>query len=98
MLDVENLRIDLATPQGRKTIVRGVSFALAPGGSLGVVGESGSGKTMTALALMGLLPEGARVGGAIRFEPGQARRVALIPIGGLRQAIGFQGQVMGALD
>ena len=37
-------------------------------------------------------------GGAIRFEPGQVRRVALIPIGGLRQVVGFQGQVMGALD
>lgn len=37
-------------------------------------------------------------GGAIRFEPGQSRSVPLIPIGGLRVVIGFQGQVMGALD
>ena len=67
MLSVENVTIDLPTPGSLKRIVRGVSFGLREGGSLGVVGESGSGKTMTALALMGLLPEGARVGGAIRF-------------------------------
>ena len=43
-------------------------FRLTEGESLGVVGESGSGKTMTALALMGLTPERARVSGSIRFE------------------------------
>jgi peptide/nickel transport system ATP-binding protein len=68
MLRIENLAIDLPTPGGLKRVVREVTFTLNEGGSLGVVGESGSGKTMTALALMGLLPDGARVGGAIRFE------------------------------
>jgi peptide/nickel transport system ATP-binding protein len=48
--------------------VRDVSFALDEGQSLGLVGESGSGKTMTALAIMGLPPDGARISGAIRFE------------------------------
>jgi peptide/nickel transport system ATP-binding protein len=76
MLNVENLSIDLPTSGGLKQIVRGVSLCLSEGGSLGVVGESGSGKTMTALALMGLLPEGARVGGAIRFE---GRDLARLP-------------------
>jgi peptide/nickel transport system ATP-binding protein len=68
LLDVEGLDIDLSLPGGLRRVVRGVAFALDEGQSLGVVGESGSGKTMTALAIMGLLPEGARVGGAIRFE------------------------------
>ena len=76
MLSVENLSVDLPTPAGLKAVVRGVSFVLGEAGSLGVVGESGSGKTMTALALMGLLPEGARVGGAIRFA---GRDLARLP-------------------
>nr|WP_321985803.1 urease subunit beta [uncultured Lichenicoccus sp.] len=37
-------------------------------------------------------------GGAVRFEPGQSRSVTLIPFGGARAVIGFQGRVMGALD
>jgi len=68
LLEVEKLAIDLPTPAGARRVVRDVSFTLAPGASVGIVGESGSGKTMTALALMGLLPEGARVSGALRFE------------------------------
>jgi peptide/nickel transport system ATP-binding protein len=68
LLDVKNLAIDLPTAQGVRKIVRDVSFSLEPSESLGIVGESGSGKTMTALALMGLLPDGAIVSGAINFE------------------------------
>ena len=68
LLAIEGLNIDLPTPNGARRIVRDVSFNLNRGGTLGVVGESGSGKTMTALALMGLLPEGATTSGAIRFE------------------------------
>lgn len=36
-------------------------------------------------------------GTAVRFEPGQTREVALVPLGGLRRVVGFQGAVMGAL-
>ena len=64
LLDVRNLTVDLPTAAGWIRPVNDVSFRLAPAESLGLVGESGSGKTMLALALMGLLPPGARVGGA----------------------------------
>ena len=54
LLEVENLGITF----GRTRIVTDVSFSLAQGETLGIVGESGSGKSMTALALMRLLPPG----------------------------------------
>jgi len=68
LLSVKDLAVDLPSPDGPVRIVDGATLALEEGESVGVVGESGSGKTMTALALMGLQPEGARVGGSIRFE------------------------------
>ncbi len=68
LLEVEGLTIRLPTEGGLVTAVRGASFTLARGDTLGLVGESGSGKSLTALALMGLLPEGAQVEGRIRFE------------------------------
>jgi peptide/nickel transport system ATP-binding protein len=68
LLEVAELAIDLPAPGGSQRVVDRTSFSLGEGESLGVVGESGSGKTMTALALMALTPEGARVSGSIRFE------------------------------
>jgi peptide/nickel transport system ATP-binding protein len=68
LLEVASLAIDLPTPSGPERVVNGGTFSLDEGESLGVVGESGSGKTMTALALMGLTPENARLSGSIRFE------------------------------
>ncbi|MBM3505033.1 MAG: ABC transporter ATP-binding protein [Alphaproteobacteria bacterium] len=67
-LAVENLSVTLATARGPLAAVRGLSFTLGRGESLGIVGESGCGKTMTALAIMGLLPEGAEVGGRIVWD------------------------------
>jgi peptide/nickel transport system ATP-binding protein len=68
LLEVAELAVDVATRRGLQRVVDRTSFALDEGESLGVVGESGSGKTMTALALMGLTPEGAHISGSIRFE------------------------------
>src|ERR1700726_2349986 len=64
LLDVRNLTVELPTSAGWIRPVNDISLQLAQAESLGLVGESGSGKTMLALALMGLLPPGARVGGA----------------------------------
>jgi len=63
---LETDRLSLAI--GRTPILKDVSLRIAEGETLGLVGESGSGKSMTALAIMGLLPDGARVDGAVHFE------------------------------
>ena len=68
LLEVSKLAVHLLTHGGVERVVDRATFSLDDGESLGVVGESGSGKTMTALALMGLTPENARVAGSIRFE------------------------------
>ena len=68
LLSVTDLRVTLATARGEVEALRGIDFTLDRGETLGLIGESGCGKSMTALALMGLLPEGARVGGSIRFD------------------------------
>jgi peptide/nickel transport system ATP-binding protein len=67
LLEVTDLRVTLQTARGPADALRGISFVLDSGETLGLIGESGCGKSITALALMGLLPEGARVQGSIRF-------------------------------
>jgi peptide/nickel transport system ATP-binding protein len=61
LLQVEELSCGFHTEDGYQRVVDGVSFALEPGATLGLVGESGCGKTVTALAVMGLLPRPAGV-------------------------------------
>ncbi|GAA2099551.1 ABC transporter ATP-binding protein [Streptomyces albiaxialis] len=61
LLRVEDLRVELSGRDRTVHALDGVSFDLAPGEALGLVGESGSGKTMTALAVLGLLPGGGHV-------------------------------------
>lgn len=59
---------DLRVRAGDLTAVRGISFVIPPGGRMGLVGESGSGKTLTALAMMGLLPVGLKAQGAVLHD------------------------------
>jgi peptide/nickel transport system ATP-binding protein len=68
LLEVNDLRVTLQTSRGRAHALREVSFAMERGDTVGLIGESGCGKSITALALMGLLPDGAGVGGSIRFD------------------------------
>jgi oligopeptide/dipeptide ABC transporter ATP-binding protein len=68
LLDVRNLSIEFASAQGLVTAVRDVSFHIDAGDVLGLVGESGSGKSVTALAILRLLPPQARIHGSIRFR------------------------------
>jgi peptide/nickel transport system ATP-binding protein len=65
LLNVEDLRIEL--PDGAP-VVRELGFVLERGQVLGLVGESGCGKSMTALAVMGLLPERVRARGTVQLE------------------------------
>jgi peptide/nickel transport system ATP-binding protein/oligopeptide transport system ATP-binding protein len=70
LLEVRDLSTAFRTGSGEVTAIENVSFSLEKGEVLGIVGESGSGKSVTALAIMGLLPRPpARIlGGSIHFE------------------------------
>ncbi|MFW5838097.1 MAG: ABC transporter ATP-binding protein [Desulfovibrionaceae bacterium] len=67
-LAVQDLNVHFDTPDGVVRAVDGVSLCLKAGDRLCLVGESGCGKTILALALMRLLPPGARVSGHIVFQ------------------------------
>jgi peptide/nickel transport system ATP-binding protein len=68
LLEVSNLRVSLPTSDGSVTALRGLSFTIERGQTLGLIGESGCGKSLTALAVMGLLPERAVARGSIQFD------------------------------
>ena len=69
LLEVEDLTVRFTTRAGEVTVLDEVSFTLRAGERISFVGESGCGKSMTALAVMGLLPAMGQVcGGAIRFK------------------------------
>lgn len=65
VLRVNQLAVAVPSQGGLAQVVRDVSFTIEKGQSLGLIGESGCGKSMTALAVMGLQPEHARVSGSI---------------------------------
>ena len=68
LLEVRNLRIAFPDAHGEVDIVDDVSFSVRPGETMGLVGESGCGKSITAMAIMGLLPPSADIRGEILFD------------------------------
>ena len=70
LLSVEHLSVTLSTEDGKLPALDDLSFSMSRGETLAVVGESGCGKSMTALSVMGLLPQPPAhiTGGKIVFE------------------------------
>ncbi|MFQ6325628.1 ABC transporter ATP-binding protein [Nocardia sp. CWNU-33] len=68
LLEVTDLRVSFPSEEGRIDAVRGVNYTVSDGEVLAIVGESGSGKSVSSLAVMGLLPEQARINGSIRLR------------------------------
>ena len=68
LLDIRDLVLEFPLPGGAVRVLHHVDLQVAPGESVGIVGESGCGKSMTALAAMGLTPDGAEVSGSIRLD------------------------------
>jgi peptide/nickel transport system ATP-binding protein len=97
LLEVASLSV--SSPDGVAR-VRDVSFTLAPGERLGLIGESGSGKSLTAFAVIGLLPAGLTASGSILLERTEvigAPEKRLVPLRGRVCAFIFQ-EPLTALD
>lgn len=86
---------DLSVRTGSRTLVDGVDLTIGPGERVGLIGESGSGKSLTALALLGLLPEGLSADGDVRMSGAdanllQASERTLARLRGDRMSMVFQ--------
>ncbi len=100
LLSVRDLSVAASTASGELQLVDRVTFDLRRGECLGIVGESGCGKSITALAVLGLLPQGCKItGGTIHFDGKDVTMLAKGTTKHLRRGIGYVSQEpMQALD
>ncbi|RAP31428.1 peptide ABC transporter ATP-binding protein [Candidatus Marinamargulisbacteria bacterium SCGC AG-343-D04] len=68
MLSIRNLDVEFHSDQSRVHAVKGISYELSEGQTLGIVGESGSGKSVSSLSILKLLPSTARVSGEVFWK------------------------------
>jgi len=113
LLEVENLNVRFATPDGEVHAVKDLSFALEQGETLGIVGESGSGKSQTFMSIIGLLASNGRASGTARLagrdllampakelRTVRGRRVAMIfqdPMTSLNPYLTIEAQMVAAI-
>ncbi|MCZ9306507.1 ABC transporter ATP-binding protein [Corynebacterium sp. c8Ua_181] len=98
LLNVDNLAVTTAAPT--TALLGPINFKLAAGEKLGIIGESGSGKSLTALSIMGLLPDGVRASGSVTVDGHEvvgARDAHIRTLRGKTMAMVFQ-EPMSALD
>ena len=93
VLDVQGLRVEIQTEEGPIIPVDGVSLTVNPGEVVGLVGESGCGKSLTALAILGLLPQEAKIIGGRVVVGGELDLVAASD--GIRDSV--RGDVIAAV-
>ena len=82
---------DLTVTVGDRRVVDGLSLDVPDGARVGLIGESGSGKSMTTLAVLGLLPDGARATGSIRLDGRELLGASE------RELAGLRGRVVGTV-
>jgi len=68
LLEVRDLSVHYAAPSGPVEVVSGINLSISRGGVFGLAGESGCGKSITALSIMGLLPQGMSAKGQIIYD------------------------------
>ncbi|MEJ5172228.1 MAG: ABC transporter ATP-binding protein [Hydrogenothermaceae bacterium] len=89
-IEVENLRVEFDLSEGKIEAVKGVSFKVNKGEILAIVGESGSGKSVSCMAIMGLLPQYAKITGSIKVDNIDIDRESVKKIRGKKVSMAFQ--------